>query len=127
MNSSIKNFTRGGQTLLHNFRMINQIMNRVLIFCFIAFIFLTGLITYHFSTDYQLYLVWELLLAKGLYFFDSNSKLDFINPGGNTTTVLCKQIINATFIQAAAQTISRSILKAILLSLMLAVASFTVI
>ena len=104
--SSIKHFTRGGQTLLHNFRMINQIMNRVIIFCFIALVILTGSITYYFSTDYQLYLVWQLLLAKGLYLFEQNARLEFINPDGNTVTVLCKQIINAAFIQAVTQSLT---------------------
>lgn len=125
--SSIKNFTRGGQTLLHNFRMINQIMNRVIIFCFIVFLMMTVLLTYYFSTDYRLYLVWQLLVSKCLYFFDENSRLVFINPNGNTVSVLCKQIINAPFIETATKDVSRAILKSVLLSCIISIGGFLLI
>lgn len=126
-NSSIKNFTRGGQTFLHNFRMINQILNRVVIFCFVIFIMLILLISYYFTTDYQIYLAWQFVVAKALMLIDDNSRQVFINPSGNPVTVLSKQIINSTFVQYAIQSISKALIKGILISLSIAVCVFIAI
>jgi type IV conjugative transfer system coupling protein TraD len=125
--SSIRNFTRGGQTFLHNFRMIHQIFNRVFIICILICLSLTIELTYYFSTDYQLYLVWQLISAKTLILFDDSSTQAFINPNGQTTTVLSSQIIKSSFINTAMQEVCNAILKAVLVSIIVTIVNFSVI
>lgn len=115
--SSIKNFTRGGQTFLHNFRMVNQIINRVAIFCFMIFILISIGISYFLTTEYQRYLIWQWCLANILKLFNENAFQNFINPDGSIVKVLSKQILNANFIHHALQDVSQIGIKAIIMSL----------
>lgn len=109
--SSIKNFTRGGQTLLHNFRMIEQIFNRVIIFCFIFFIASSIGIAYLFTSEYECYLVCQRVLSYILIFFDDLSKQSFIYPNGKESVVYSQQIMKAVFINAAVHKVSVAIMK----------------
>ena len=110
--SSIKNFTRGGQTFLHNFRMVNQIINRVAIFCFVFFVLATLSLGYLFTTEYQRYLMEQWGWANVLVLFNDTAKQEFINPNGSFVKVFSKQILNATFVNQAIQDVSRAGIKA---------------
>ena len=104
--SSIKNFTRGGQTFLHNFRMVNQIINRVAIFCFVFFIIISLLVAYILTTEYQRYLIEQLSIAQVMILFNNSAKQIFVNPDGSTVKILSNQILHATFIHQAIRDVS---------------------
>lgn len=116
-NSSIKNFTRGGQTLLHNFRMVNQIVNRVAIICFMLFIIISLSIAFILTTAYQRYLILQWTIAQILHFFNHKALQEFINPDGSVFKVLSEQIIHADFIYHALKEISRICIESILISM----------
>jgi type IV conjugative transfer system coupling protein TraD len=61
---SIKNFTRGGQIILHNTRMTAQIMSWVSLFCLIVFLICSVLATVIQTSSYERYLIFEWGQAK---------------------------------------------------------------
>jgi len=79
----IQHFTRGGQTFLHQFRMINQIVSRVLIFCMIVFLIATLCLGYVLTTPYQRYVIQQLGKAELLLFFQNKNIMQmFTMPDG---------------------------------------------
>ena len=126
MNSetALKNFTRGGQTFLHNFRMIKQIFDRVMIFCFFLFVSLSLGLVYLLTTEYQRYLISQLGWAELLSFFNAQSKQDFINPNGELVHVFSKQIIDANFIHLAVEEVSQVTIEAMLISIVITLICF---
>jgi len=125
--SSIKNFTRGGQTFLHNFRMVNQIINRVAIVCFVFFILISLGLSYLLTTDYQRYLLEQWVWANASILFNDTAKQEFINPDGSIVKVFSKQILNATFIHEAIKEVSRIGIKVIIGGLVTTVLCFVVL
>src|SRR5579862_943072 len=101
--SDIKNFTRGGQIFLHNFRMLNQIMVKVGIFCLFLFIISSIVLTYYFTTEYQRYLCAQYFIAQFYVLVSESAKQAFVNPDGEIAKVFSQQIIHADFIQHALQ------------------------
>jgi len=124
---SIKNFTRGGQTFLHNFRMVNQIINRVVIVCFIMFVLATLIIGYFYTTAYQRYVVTQWGWAHLLIFFNLTAKQDFMNPNGTIVHVLSNQILNAVSIKAVVQDVAQVAIKAISVGSMMSTIAFIVL
>jgi len=126
MNSdtAFRNFTRGGQTLLHNFRMVKQIVDRVIIFCFLLFCSLSAGLVYFLTTDYQHYLMEQLGWAEILSFFNVQSQQDFMNPHGQWMHVFSKQIINAPFMNLMIKAVSQLAIEAMLISLVVTGISF---
>jgi type IV conjugative transfer system coupling protein TraD len=125
--SSIKNFTRGGQIFLHNMRMVNQIMNRLTIFCIVFFVILIIAFTYLMTTEYQLYLAFQYVVAKCYVLIKESAKQVFINPNGQTVNVYSHQIIQSEFVQRALQTVFQAIIKAIIISFFMAIGIFALI
>ena len=62
--SSIKNFTRGGQTFMHSFRMIQQIADRVLIAGLMVYLFCLSAWIYVATTAYTRYLIYQWAYAQ---------------------------------------------------------------
>ncbi|MCE3237352.1 MAG: traD [Gammaproteobacteria bacterium] len=126
MNSdtALKNFTRGGQTLLHSFRMIKQIVDRVILFCFLFFCCLSAGFISLLTTKYQRYLMEQVAWAEILSFFNPDAQQDFINPSGQVAHVFSKQVLNAHFIHLALKTISQIAMEAMLISLLITALSF---
>lgn len=122
--SSIKNFTRGGQTFLHNFRMVNQVFNRLVLFCFSIFIFVALMTTCLLTTEYQRYLLEQWIQANILKFFNDNSLQSFINPNGSIVNVLSKQITNSDFIHVALHDVSQICIKSMIISLVTTIFCF---
>jgi len=72
--TSTRNFIRGGQILLHNFRMATQVFGRALVFAVVVFIVTTVGITYLRLDGWHLFAVKHYLVAHVLTFFDSTAK-----------------------------------------------------
>jgi len=114
--SAIKNFTRGGQVLLHNLRMINQIASRVGLLCLIFFILLSIGFSWIFTSTYEQYLTYQYCLAKFNSSISDYAKQAFINPSGLVADVYSKQILTAEFIQHALIKVIHAVEKSIFVS-----------
>lgn len=125
--SSIKHFTRGGQIILHNFRMVMQIMDRVMVLNAVIFMIATAGFFYVLTNDYQRYLIEQFVIAKGLFLFRNDAMLQFINPNGDITRVLASDIINARFIQLTIQRSCLDMAEAIFCGLTTTIITFIII
>lgn len=114
--SSIKYFTRGGQTFLHNFRMIIQIIERVAAFILITFIFFTAMLFWKTTSEYQRYLSYQKLNAEINLFINENATQVFKNLNGKVVTASSKRIANATFIKQAFDELCVKLVKSSLYS-----------
>lgn len=101
--SAIKYFTRGGQTFLHNFRMIVQIISRVFLFIFLLFVALTALFFFQSTTDHQRYLGFQWSNAHFTLLINENGTQSFKNLNGKTVSVASKQVMQAPFIRQGVQ------------------------
>lgn len=117
--SDIKNFTRGGQIFLHNFRMLNQVMKKVGLICLFLFVISSIGLTYYFTTEYQRYLCIQYFIAQFYSLVSNSVKQKFINPNGEIAKVFSQQIIHAAFIQDALQEMGKAIIKAVVISLII--------
>lgn len=113
--TSVRNFTRGGQIFLHNFRMIKQVCDRVLVFCGIVFLAVTVSIVWVRTSDYQRYLVEEWAYAKVFSFMDAKSQQKIIDVNGAQEKVLSSQVINNTYVVETLRYISRVMVTAMML------------
>jgi len=71
--SNIRYFTRGGQILLHNLRMINQVLKYVVLICLVVFIMSNIGYVYLKTNSYERYLTQQWLWAKVDVFFDEKA------------------------------------------------------
>ncbi len=111
---SIKHFTRGGQTFLHNFRMINQIVSRVTIFCFIIFIITTLGLDSLLITAYQRYVVEQWVLAHVIAFFRHDATQLFITAKDETIKVVSKNLINSILAHQVLREVAAESIKAMM-------------
>jgi len=93
-----RNFIRGGQVLLHNFRMVAQLFNRALVFAAIIFLAVTIGLTYYRLDGWHSFAVKHWCVAHVLIFFDSNAKQKMILPSTYSNTfeekiVLSQEVI----------------------------------
>lgn len=112
-NDAMKNTTRGGQTLLHNLRMINQVLNKVLLWTlpvglFVAFAWFMLLTT---VDDRALFSQWLwaqfYLLIEG-----SHHQQLFQMPDGSITRIFSAQIAEAPFVKAAVLAVTETLTRA---------------
>ena len=99
--SSMKNFTRGGQTLIHNFRMMQQIVERVTLACLVVFVFILGLGAYFYTLPYERYLAYQWVYAKFWVIVNSQFKQTIIDPNGNAVNVMSQQVIDSRLVHLA--------------------------
>jgi len=99
---SFKKVTRGGQVLLHNLRMIGQVLNKVLLWS-LPVLFLVTFVYFVMSTHpYERYLVRQWLWAKVDVFINGDHHpQSIIQPDGALISVYSMQITQARFIQKA--------------------------
>ncbi|CAN5419924.1 type IV conjugative transfer system coupling protein TraD [soil metagenome] len=99
-NNAIKNTTRGGQIFLHNFRMITQVLNKVLLWTLPMWLLISCCWLACTTTPEQRYTVQQWAEAKSFAFFDSEHHHQlFTFPTGRIVNVEAKQIINAPFVK----------------------------
>lgn len=125
--ASIKHFTRGGQTFLHNFRMINQIFSRVIIACFVIFILTTLGLTYFLTTEYQRYLLEQWLWAQIMVFFHHEATQLLLNADGETIKVISKNFIDSIMAHQVIHDVAKISVKAMSSGLMITGFFFIVI
>lgn len=97
--TSLSHFTRGGQTFLHSFRMVNQIINRVLIFGILIFIVSTTVFTYKSTTSYQRYIVFQYGVAKVRSYFDDAAHMTIKDTNQREFSILPKQLLRSKMVQ----------------------------
>jgi type IV conjugative transfer system coupling protein TraD len=125
--SAIKFFTRGGQTFLHNFRMIVQIIKRVLIAVFLVFILLAIGLFFRGTTEYQRYIGIEWLHARTNIMLNDKSTQPFIYPNGQKVTASSKRMLNAPFIQQGIHELQLAILRSLFFSTLISIGLLTLI
>ena len=119
-----RNFARGGQILLHNFRMIKQVFDRVLAFCGIIFIVVVISVVWFRTTDYQHYLVGEWFYAKFASFINPASKQKIIDENGEDKEILSQEVVDNPSILIILRYISRIIVTATLAGILAALMIF---
>lgn len=104
---SVKNMTRGGQVILHNLRMINQVLTKVLLWTLplgIIVFFFTFLLS---TSPYQRYIGQQWGWAQFyLLISGEHHQQNFIQPNGNLIKVNSSQVIAAPFVKQAVAEIS---------------------
>lgn len=96
--SSIKNFTRGGQTFMHSFRMIQQIADRVLIAGLMVYLFCLGAWIYVATTAYTRYLIYQWAYAQFNVIFNAQAHQFVLDPQGHGGEVYSQHILQSTVI-----------------------------
>lgn len=116
--SDMKHFTRGGQIILHNFRMFTQIMNKVMLFSVLLFMPLALGLFFYQTTDYERYVFSEFGWSKTIPILEPHAKTLFIQPNGSKIAVKYADIANSKKIQQYVGSVSKKILLATLVSML---------
>ncbi len=111
---SVKNFTRGGQTFLHSFRMLSQIFDRVLSACFFIFFGVLGVCLYFSIQKYEWYLVGQWLFAHLISPINPDATQQMMEPDGTIIQVTVSEIINSVLIHSVLEHIKMVVAKAVL-------------
>jgi type IV conjugative transfer system coupling protein TraD len=125
--ASIKHFTRGGQTFLHNFRMINQIFSRVMITCFVIFIITVLGLTYFWTTPYQRRLIEQWIWGQIIAFFRHDATQLVTNANGETIKVFSQNFIDSILAHQAIQDVAKVSVKAMSWGLLITSIAFMII
>jgi type IV conjugative transfer system coupling protein TraD len=112
--SSARNFTRGGQTLLHVLRMMTQIINRVAFACIIFFVVYVLVVGYLKIPQYDKYVLGQLGAAKVFVFFDSNSKQQFRLKNGEEIKVYSKDLCGSVLVDNVIKQTRRTLIYTII-------------
>lgn len=99
--TSTRNFIRGGQILLHNYRMLKQLFDRALIFALAVFVISTIGITYLRLSEWDIFALRQWSMAHvARFFYDEHAKQKVIYPTGMVETISAGVIIEAPWIKA---------------------------
>jgi len=101
--SSIGNFTRGGQTIVHFVRMISQVFRNFGVFSMVCLIVLTIGYFWVNTTDYERYIVGKWTIAKfsAFMFRNGDSTIPFDRPDGTTIKTHVNAILSSPYITSA--------------------------
>ncbi len=96
----IKQMTRGGQVILHNLRMMGQVLQKVA-FWLLPIVPLVAINWFFLTTRREDRRIgWQWLLAEfHLFFFNSHFKQKFVFSSEETMTATVEQILSAPFVQ----------------------------
>jgi type IV conjugative transfer system coupling protein TraD len=109
--ASIKNFTRGGQIILHNTRMTIQIMSWVTLTCMMIFIGFTGLTVFKETTSYNRYLVAQIGYAKVMTgLVGDKVKQKVKTPSGTEIDLYSIQLLRSSAAQQAVAELTTAII-----------------
>jgi len=75
-----RNFIRGGQVLLHNYRMVKQLFDRALVFALMIFLVVTIGLSYYKLSKWHRFAIMHWSTAHVFTFFDNNAKQKMILP-----------------------------------------------
>ena len=82
--TSTRNFIRGGQVLLHNYRMIKQLFDRALVFSLVVFLVVTIGLSYYRLNGWHRFVAMHWCTAHIFTLFDANSKQKMVIPSKYT-------------------------------------------
>ncbi len=123
----VKNFTRGGQIILHNLRMYTQVVDKVA--WVIGFVFLTILVIWCvlFITGYERYVFGEYILSVLSPILNPTAKTDFIQPNGIKTWVNYSDIHASLFVKEIVRSTCLKLIKGMLVALIASSVVFAII
>lgn len=123
--ASIKNFTRGGQIILHNTRMLVQIMSWVTLSSFFIFILSTFIVTYIQLSNYERSLVIEWGKAEVyVKMFGEKSTQNAQLPNGEKKLLNSYQIIQSRQVNLSLNKAIHSLIYAFFIGLIISGLSF---
>ena len=111
--SSLKNFTRGGQIILHNIRMFIQIMHKVSYVIVIVFFLIAGSMAVALTTEYERYVLGEYFWATVVPFFNDKATTAFLQPNGVKSVIPYTAIQQAPLLKAFVQQATHQIMTAV--------------
>lgn len=114
---STKNFTRGGQTTLHNIRMFFQIMDKVSWVALVTLIFVIITYAYFSTTAYERYVVSEYLWSFIVPIFNPHITTSFVEPNGVSTFVKYTDINHSTKVLTVVNTVELKLIQSIIAGL----------
>ncbi len=111
-NQSIKNTTRGGQVILHNLRMISQVVQKVVLWTLpLAALFMLSWFFLTTEADQRCIGRQWLSAEFHLFFNSSHFPQHFIFPSGQQIQVTSGQIVHAPFVMETVQNLQESLYK----------------
>ena len=127
-NQSIKNTTRGGQVILHNLRMIGQILQKTALWLLPVGI-LAAIGWFYLLTDKDSRFIGQQWLSAEFHLFFNNShfRQTFVFPSGQKMIATVGQIISAPFVQQAVLELQHSIHRSLEVGLIIWVISVIVV
>lgn len=106
----IKNTTRGGQVILHNLRMISQVLQKAVFWLLpVGLLAAVGWFYLTTGTDDRLIGRQWAIAEFHLFFNNSHFRQEFVFPSGNKMVASVGQIVYAPFVQGAVQQLQTSI------------------
>lgn len=109
--SVLKNFTRGGQIILHELRMLAQVTNDVLLVSLVLWTLLNIGWFYFATPPLQRYLAEQWLIAEGLLFFDNKAKQLIEEPSGKKYFAYSQQVVNSPRMKVTIEEVEQATIK----------------
>lgn len=97
--TSTRNFIRGGQVFLHNFRMVKQLFDRALVFALIVFLVVTVGVSYYRFNGWHRFAAKHWSVAHILTMFDNSAKQKMILPSNYTNAMEEKIVLSSDVIK----------------------------
>ena len=114
--SSIKNYTRGGQITLHNIRMFIQITQKVCLATAVVFFIVTSLVSWVTITEYEWYVSGEYAWSTFIPVFNEGASTKFIEPNGEKVNVKYTDIKESQLVKQIVRNVSLKLVRAMLIA-----------
>lgn len=118
--TNTKLFNSGGQTLLHDFRMFEQVGGKVFVICLLVFLMVFSVFFISQSNQYDRYVGSKWLTAKLVSGLNPDRETDWKLPNGKTVTITNSAILNSTEVENSIMRLLRVSKKSLLESLLVA-------
>jgi len=115
--NKVKHITQGGQIVLHQLRMIAQVMKKVTLVSIVVFLLMNVLLFYTQIPAYQRYVASQYWQASLYHWFDDNIAMNFTEMSGAIDTVSVKQLITSPKINQLQRQVTATLISNALLSL----------
>lgn len=125
--SSIRNYTRGGQITLHNIRMFIQITQKVCLATAIVFLIVTSIASWLTISEYEWYVSGEYAWSTFIPIFNESASTKFIEPNGEKITVKYSDVKEAPLVKQVIKNVSLKLVRAMLIGGMIAFCVMTAI
>lgn len=100
--NSMKNITRGGQLILHNARMVSQVLSRITVFCLVCAVIIAAFVISQSTTSYERYLMSKWIYVKIVtLLFSSKPMLAIQNSNGAIIQLSAPSFLQSPILQTA--------------------------